>query len=309
MYKRMDEMIYDCIIIGGGPAGLNAALVLGRSRRNTLLFDDDNGRNLVTRASHGFITRDGIKPEELKHLARQDIAKYDCVQVKKERITSIERVTETHYELATSSGEIFHSIKIIIAAGLKEELPNIPDIEKFYGTSLFSCPYCDGWELRDQPLAVIADKMVFKLAKEVYTWSRDLIVFTNGIGRLEEDEKAKLLAKGIGVREEMIDGLEGENGQLRSVRLEDGTLIDRSGGFTTPNWSHATPFAKELGCKQNEYGGILTDEYGRTNVWNVYAAGDASLIVPSQLIIAAGEGSAAAIGVNGDLTNEYFDEE
>ncbi|TWT04390.1 NAD(P)/FAD-dependent oxidoreductase [Planococcus sp. CPCC 101016] len=302
-------MIYDCAIIGGGPAGLNAALVLGRSRRNTLLFDDDNGRNLVTRESHGFITRDGIEPEELKRLGRQDIEKYDCVEIKKQRITSINRISETHYELATESGDVFHSIKIIIATGLKEEQPNVPDIEKFYGTSLFSCPYCDGWELRDQPLAVIADKQVFEMAKKIYTWSHDLIVFTNGEGRLEEEDKQKLLRKGIKVVEDIVDGLEGENGQLRSVRLEDGTLIDRAGGFVTPLWSHATPFAKELGCEQNEHGGILTDDYGRTNVWNVYAAGDASLIVPSQLVIAAGEGSAAAIGVNGDLINEYFETE
>lgn len=302
-------MLYDCAIIGGGPAGLNAALVLGRSRRKTLLFDDDNGRNLVTRESHGFITRDGIEPEEFKRLGREDIAKYDCVEIKEQRIVSVHRITETHYELVTENGDIYHSIKIIIAAGLKEEQPNIPDIEKFYGTSLFSCPYCDGWELRDQPLAVIADKQVFELAKKIYTWSRDLIVFTNGEGRLEEEDKQKLLRKGIKVVEDIIDGLEGDNGQLRSVRLEDGTLIDRVGGFVTPLWSHATPFAKELGCKLSEHGGILTDGYGRTNVWNVYAAGDASLIVPSQLVIAAGEGSAAAIGVNGDLVNEYFEKE
>lgn len=302
-------MLYDCAIIGGGPAGLNAALVLGRSRRKTLLFDDDNGRNLVTRESHGFITRDGIEPEELKRLGRKDIAKYDCVEIKEQRIVSVNRITETHYELVTENGDIFHSIKIIIAAGLKEEQPNIPDIEKFYGTSLFSCPYCDGWELRDQPLAVIADKQVFELAKKIYTWSRDLVVFTNGEGRLEEEDKQKLLRKGIKVVEDIIDGLEGDNGQLRSVRLEDGTLIDRVGGFVTPLWSHATPFAKDLGCKLSEHGGILTDDYGRTNVWNVYAAGDASLIVPSQLVIAAGEGSAAAIGVNGDLVNEYFETE
>src|SRR5690606_11168472 len=305
----MDAMLQDCAIIGGGPAGLNAALVLGRSRRKTLLFDDDDGRDLVTRESHGFITRDGIEPEEFKRLGRKDIAKYDCVEIKEQRIVSVNRITETHYELVTENGDIFHSIKIIIAAGLKEEQPNIPDIEKFYGTSLFSCPYCDGWELRDQPLAVIADKQVFELAKKIYTWSRDLVVFTNGEGRLEEEDKQKLLRKGIKVVEDIIDGLEGDNGQLRSVRLEDGTLIDRVGGFVTPLWSHATPFAKELGCKLSEHGGILTDGYGRTNVWNVYAAGDASLIVPSQLVIASGVGIAAVIGVNGDLVNEYFDTE
>ncbi|WP_425595571.1 NAD(P)/FAD-dependent oxidoreductase [Planomicrobium okeanokoites] len=305
----MEGLIYDCAIIGGGPAGLSAALVLGRSKRNTLLFDDDHGRNLVTWEAHGFLTRDGIQPSELKKLGREDVGKYDCVQLKKKRVVSIKRITETHYQLETADGDTFHSVKIILATGVKEKLPNIPDIEKFYGTSLYSCPYCDGWEIQNQPLAIIADKMVYELAKKVYNWSKDLVVFTNGVGRLEEDEKAKLEAKGIKVHEEMIDGLEGENGQLRRVRLEDGTLVDRAAGFTTPEWSHTTPFGKELGCKINDHGGIATDDYGRTNVWNVYAAGDVSQIVPSQLIIAAGEGSAAGIGVNGDLTNEYFDTE
>ncbi|MDW0116675.1 NAD(P)/FAD-dependent oxidoreductase [Sporosarcina thermotolerans] len=299
-------MNYECAIIGGGPAGLNAALVLGRARRKVLLFDCNEPRNKPTRMAHGFLTRDGVPPAELRRLAHSELAKYPSVEINCGKVVSIRRLDKTHFELKTEK-EVFHCSKIILATGLKDEQPNIPNIEKFYGTSIFSCPYCDGWELRDRPLAVIADKNVFKLAKEVYIWSRDLVVFTNGEGRLELEEHDQLLAKGIQVYEDIISGLEGENGQLRSVRLEDGTLIDRYGGFVTPLWSHPNNFAEELGCDLNEYGGIKTDEYGRTNVWNVYAAGDAANIVPSQLIIAAGSGSAAAIGVNGDLTNEFFD--
>ncbi|MEV9640754.1 NAD(P)/FAD-dependent oxidoreductase [Mammaliicoccus sciuri] len=302
-----DDMLYECAIIGGGPAGLSAALVLGRARRKTVIFDDDHARNRVTREAHGFLTRDGIQPAELRQLAREEIANYPSVEFHNERIASIERINETHYELRTAGGKIFRSQKILLAVGLQDEQPNIPDIERFYGTSIFSCPYCDGWELRDQPLAVIADKNVFKIAAEVYTWSRDLIVFTNGEGQLTAEECKKLNAKGIQIIDDMIAGLEGKNGQLESIRLEDGTLIDRTGGFASPLWSHPNQFAAELGCERNEYGGISTDEYGRTSVWNVYAAGDAAHIVPSQLIIAAGTGSAAAIGMNGDLTNEFFD--
>lgn len=302
-------MKYDCAIIGGGPAGLNAALVLGRARRHVLLLDDDKARNRVTREAHGFITRDGIKPAEFRKLAHAEIAQYPSVEFKNETAVSITRLSKNEFSITTSGGYTLSSTKILLATGLKDEQPNIPDIEQFYGTSLFSCPYCDGWELRDKPLAVIADKNVYKLAKEAYIWSEDLAVFTNGEGRLELEERNRLLAKGIRVYEDMISGLEGENGQLRSVRLEDGTLIDRSGGFVTPVWSLPHSFAEELGCELNEYGGIQTDRYGRTNIWNVYAAGDTTHIVPAQLIIAAGTGSAAAIGINGDLTNALFDGE
>ncbi len=300
-------MLYECAIIGGGPAGLSAALVLGRARRKTVVFDDDHARNRVTREAHGFLTRDGTKPSELRRLARKEIAEYPSVEFQNEKIVSIERLDRAHYELKTASGKVFRSVKILLANGLRDEQPNIPGIEHFYGTSLFSCPYCDGWELRDRPLAVIADKNVFKLAAEVYTWSRDVIVFTNGEGQLTAEERKKLNAKEIRIVDDIIARLEGENGQLQSIRLEDGTLIDRTGGFVSPLWSHPNHFADALGCERNQYGGILTDEYGRTTVWNVYAAGDVSHIVPSQLIIAAGTGSAAAIGMNGDLTNEFFD--
>lgn len=298
--------MYDCAIIGGGPAGLSAALVLGRARRKVIVFDDNQARNRVIRNTHGFITRDGIPQSEFKLLALHDLAQYDSVDIRKERVDSIRKMDKTHFEIETENGNSFTSNKLLLATGLKDAQPNIPMIERFYGTSLFSCPYCDGWEMRDRPLAVIADKNVYKLAKEVYTWSQDVAVFTNGEGRLEEDERDQLLAHGIQVYEDIITGLEGENGQLQSIRLEDGTFVHRSGGFVTPLWSHSNAFGKELGCELNDNGGLLTDTYGRTTVWNVYAAGDAAHIVPAQLIIAAGTGSAAAIGINGDLTNEFF---
>lgn len=301
-------MLYECAIIGGGPAGLSAALVLGRARRRVIVFDNNHARNRVTREAHGFLTRDGIQPAELRRVGRQEIANYPSVEFHNERIVSIERLGQTHYELMTASGKIIRTIKILLAVGLQDEQPNIPGIERFYGTSIFSCPYCDGWEFRDQPLAVIADKNVFKLAAEVYTWSRDLIVFTNGEGQLTAEERQKLNAKNIQIVDDIISSLEGENGQLKSIRLEDGTLIDRTAAFSSPLWSHPNHFAEDLGCEPNQYGGILTDEYGRTTVWNVYAAGDAANIVPSQLIVAAGSGSSAAIGINGDLTNEFFDQ-
>ncbi|AQQ51880.1 NAD(P)/FAD-dependent oxidoreductase [Planococcus lenghuensis] len=302
-------MIYDCAIIGGGPAGLNAALVLGRSRRNVVLFDGDNGRNLVTREAHGFLTRDGIKPEELKRIASEEIDKYDSVNQVKKRVAAIKRISDTDYELITEDGEVFHSIKLLLATGLQEELPDVPKIWDFYGKSLYSCPYCDGWEVRDQPLAVIADKSVFTVAKKLYTWSRDIVICTNGEGDISEEDRTRLAEKEIRIIEQPIADLQGADGQLEKIVFADGTSIDRRYGFITPYMKPASNFGEQLGCEVNAHGGIVTDKYRRTSVWNIYAAGDASHIVPSQLIIAAGEGSAAALGIDGDLTNEYFDNE
>jgi len=287
--------LFDCAIVGGGPAGLNAALVLGRSRRNTLLFDNNNPRNSVTQESHGFITRDGIRPQEFREIAHKDIAKYPYVISKEEKITSITKKDQV-FELVTSNKELYQSKTIIMATGLKDILPDIANISDYYGKSLFNCPYCDGWEMRDKPLVVIIEEQTqgFHFIQTIYNWSKDLIVCTNGKSVLNFEQKSLILNKSIKITENKIRKFEGKNGQMEKINFENADSIIRKGGLVLPQPVQASDFAKKLGCEFNALGGILVDSYGRTNVQGVYAAGDASIFAPAQLIIATAEGLKAA---------------
>lgn len=301
-------MIHDCAIIGGGPAGLNAALVLGRARRNVVLIDNGKPRNAVTQESHGFITRDGISPGEFRKIAHQEISKYPSVHIQQETITHVEREASTStFLLTTDRGATIQARKIILATGLKEILPNVDGIKGYYGKSLFSCPYCDGWELRDKPLIVISENQhAFHMAKIVYNWSRDVVICTNGQEVLTPEQKEVLGQKNIKVYGQKITALAGKEGYLEKVIFEDGIEVERKGGFIRAGWLHASSLGEALGCKTNDSGGIVADDLGRTTISGVYAAGDSSIIAPSQVIIAAASGSRAAIGVNTDLTNEDF---
>src|ERR687889_2907426 len=207
------DVLFDCAIIGGGPAGLNAALVLGRARRNTILFDNDKPRNAVTQESHGFITRDGIKPKEFREIAHKEIGKYPSVVYAKKEITSIIK-NNLLFELFTSNKELYQSKTIIISSGLKDVLPNIENISEYYGKSLFNCPYCDGWELRDKPLVVIIDDQVqgFHFIQTVYNWSNDLVVCTNGRLFENTDQKRLIQKKGIKIMENRVKAFTGEKG-------------------------------------------------------------------------------------------------
>ncbi|WP_051318133.1 NAD(P)/FAD-dependent oxidoreductase [Cohnella thermotolerans] len=298
--------LLDCAIIGGGPAGLSAALVLGRARRSTVLFDDGKPRNAVTRQSHGFLTRDGVTPAEFREAARRDIAKYDSVEFRSETVASVGK-ERGRFVVRTASGGAFEARKIILATGLKETLPDIGRIAEYYGTSLFSCPYCDGWEMRDRPLVVIANdaSKAAHMAQVLSNWSRDLLVCTNG-SRLTAEQREALALHGIRYKETGIRSLEGEHGRLERVRFEDGASEERTGGIVVSEWRQAADFAMSLGCRMNETGGIAADEARRTNVEGVFAAGDAAVISPAQLIVAAADGARAAIGVNSDLTHESF---
>lgn len=191
-------MRYDVAIIGGGPAGLNAALVLGRARKTVAIFDNAQPRNRVTHASHGFITRDGVKPAEFRRIAYEEVLGYPTVKHLEIAVTDIRR-SEDGFVIYTSAGEEVQAGKIILSGGLREQLPEIKDIKDYYGKSLFACPFCDGWELRDQALVIISDQPhAFHKVKLLQNWSRDCIVCTNGTAAaLDAEQREQLAARGL----------------------------------------------------------------------------------------------------------------
>lgn len=301
-------MLYDCAIIGGGPAGLNAALVLGRAKRSVALIDNNRPRNAVTHASHGFITRDGVTPAEFRRVAYEEVLRYPSVHHLQTEVVSIMK-NESGFEVLDSSGLRVQVRKLILTTGIKEIFPEIEGFYPLYGKSLFNCPYCDGWELRDQPLVLVSESAaIFHTAKLLLNWSKDLIVCTNGHASLSDEQKERLQSKGIVVMDQPVASFIGHNGQLEHVRFTDGTQVPRVGGFVTPQFVQSAPLGEHLGCERTESGGIKTDEAGRTSIPGVYAAGDSSYFMPSQLIFAAADGSRTAASVNMDLTEEDFNE-
>ncbi|MEH6943204.1 NAD(P)/FAD-dependent oxidoreductase [Bacillus sp. JJ722] len=300
----MRIMLFDCAVIGGGPAGMTASLVLGRARRKIILFDDNKPRNAVTKESHGFLTRDGVKPSELKKIAHEELSNYPTVILKKTEVVQISK-KEKLFSIETIEGGVYSARKIIFATGIKEVLPNIEGMHSFYGKSIFSCPYCDGWELKDKVIAIISNhQAIFEMIKLVYNWSKNLIVCTDGSNTIRNEERNELERRGIRLFNQKMKQIVGNEGMVKAIKFVDDTEVSIEGGFITPEWVPTTSIAQSLGCELDEKDGLNTDALGRTNIEGVYAAGDVT--TPSQVIIAAGEGSKAAIGVNTDLTIEDF---
>ncbi|SOC06525.1 thioredoxin reductase [Ureibacillus xyleni] len=297
--------VLDCIVIGGGPAGLSASLTLGRARRNIALFDDGTNRNRVTQASNGFITRDGIKPQAFKEIARKELENYPSVSFINATVTEIIKENE-QFTVKTSTNQEFVSEKILLATGI-QEIFSIPSIRKFYGKSLFSCPYCDGWEQQEKQLVVIAEKEehVLHLTKLIYNWSQDLIVLTNGV-QLSIEGQTELQKHNIKIIAEKIKDLIGNDGYLESIEFETGASINRTAGFVAPSYYRPNHFAEKLGCEMDEEGKVITDHVGRTTQKNVYIAGETERSKPSSLMISAAKGNKAAVSVITDLIMERF---
>ncbi|MBM7713822.1 NAD(P)/FAD-dependent oxidoreductase [Siminovitchia sp. FSL H7-0308] len=298
---------YDCIVIGGGPAGLSATLTLGRARRKIALFDNGTNRNRVTQESHGFLTRDGIKPQQFKNIAIKELESYPSVSVLNETVMGVNKDDQHDLFLVhTSNNQSYITEKILLATGIQEEF-SLTQIRQYYGKSLFSCPYCDGWELRDKPLAIIAenDEHINHLTKLVFNWSKDLIVFTNG-HQLSNKVQNDFKSKKIKVYTAVIKNLHGNHGYLESVELETGENILRSGGFVVPSFYRPNKFAKQLKCQVDENGGMITDDAGRTTESGVYIAGETEKAGPSSLMIAAADGNKAAFSINMDITLDRF---
>jgi thioredoxin reductase len=291
----------DCVIIGAGPAGMSAGLNLVRARRNVLIIDSNRPRHSATLKSHGFLTRDGVSPLELRKTGRAEFEAYPTDAVGTAAPGSSGRPEYRVQATAIRGGGAVDvtASTVLIASGLSETLPALPSVKAFYGTSLHSCVECDGFEKSDEQLALIGESDdLAERALLISQWSSDLIVFTNGVGTVSEADEAALAARGIRVERRPIADVVGDRSGLTGVQLIDSEVIPRTGGFVRPLWETKLEYASSLQIPETADGWIEADADGRTAVPGIYAAGDVVPPGPHQLIVAAGEGARAAAVIN-----------
>jgi thioredoxin reductase len=295
---------WDCIIVGAGPAGLNAALVLRRARRHVLVLDSAAPRNYATHEMHGVLGHDGLDPADLRARGRAELARYG-VDVVAADVQDAE-VLDGALRLAwADSAEVARTV--ILATGMLDEVPDITGFAQVWGTSAHTCPYCDGFEHRDERLAVLAAGARGEhLAVLLRQWSDDVVWLSNGPHNLAPDELARVLALGVPVIQTPVVGLDSDDGRLRRIRLGDGRTLDRDALFFYVGWQLRNDLARALGCELRDDGSIAVDSDQATTVDRVYAAGnsaDPRALVP----VAAGSGVAAAVAINARLSFEDAD--
>ena len=296
--------MYDVVIVGAGPAGLSAALMLGRCRRSVLICDTRRPRNAASRAMHGFLTRDGVPPVEFLAMAREELRVYDSVKLRDVEVTAAECQADGHFIVTLADGERVHSRKLLIATGVVDNLPAHPGFRELYGSSVFHCPYCDGWEVRDTPMAVYGrGDRGLGLSLELTVWSRDIVLCTDGPSEIDAEGLARLDRNGVKVTEEHLARLEGIDGILTHVVFENGTRLPRRALFFTTGQSQRSDLSVRLGCEFNEKGTVMTGKYETTHLRGLYVAGDASRAV-QWVVVAAAEGAEAAFAINTDLIKE-----
>lgn len=299
----MSEARFDVVIVGGGPAGLSAALVLGRCRRQTVVIDSGEYRNAASAAMHGFLSRDGTDPAELRRLGRQELARYDTVALRHGVVTDAEALPGG-FRVHLRDHEPLHCRRLLVATGMTDELPDVAGFAELYGTSAFHCPYCDGWEHRDSPLAVYGRAgPALGLALELTAWSRDVVLCTDGPSGLTSDEVGHLAANRIGLRDQRITRFDSKNGVLEAVIFDDGTALARRALFFNVGERQRSDLPARLGCLLDRHGAVRTGPYETTDVPGLYVAGDASRMV-QLVVVAAAEGAEAAFAINTSLLRE-----
>jgi thioredoxin reductase len=301
MVLQLDRPMFDVAIVGGGPAGLSAAVMLGRCRRRVLVLDLGHPRNHRSRALHGYLTRDGIAPSSLIELGRAELVTYG-VELRSIGVTGA-RLIGNHYRLSLANGSEEEARYVLIATGVVDDLPAIEGFEACYGLSIFHCPYCDGWERRDRPLTAFGNGMaVAGLALGLKAWSADVLVCTHG-RRLERRLRERLERNEIRVRTEPIARLEHVNGALTRIEFHQGDSVAREALFFATGQHPQSSLAIALGCAINRRGTVKTGTSCDTNVPRLFVAGDASRDAQF-VVVAAAEGVKAACAINKALQVE-----
>jgi thioredoxin reductase len=294
----MSEYEYDVAVIGGGPAGLSAALVLARAGRDVVVVDAGAPRNAPASHMHGFLSRDGLPPHELLAVGRREVESYGG-EIVQGTVTALHAEVSA-YRVSLADGQQLRARRLLVTTGLRDELPDIPGLRDRWARDLLHCPYCHGHEVRNRRLGVIGGSPdAVRFAQIVRQWTHDLVLFVPP-DLLTDAERLQLQARAIGVVEGTIDQLVIDDDRLVGVQMRDGCVVPRDALFVPPRFVANHDLLSGLGCRIDDNGWVVTDATGQTSVPGVWAAGN--VVDPrAQVITAAGAGSPAAIALNGDL--------
>jgi thioredoxin reductase len=286
-------MAYDVIVIGAGPAGLSAALLLGRCCRGVLVLDDNEPRNRASRGLHGYLTQDGVTPQALRELARADVLKYPGVIFREAKVERIRRIS-SGFEIMTEAGAVERSHLLLLATGRIDPLPDIPGALEFYGRGVYQCPYCDGWEHRGKKLAVIGSgRRAMDLAEELFTWSDEVVICSNGKPAGPKQGEAKLITA-------KISRLEGTAAGLKSIHFCGRDPIACDAIFFCTECQQRSSLPEQLGCEFDDEASVVCEGHIAKGAKGLYVAGNVRGGV-HLAITAAAEGAEAALAMNDEL--------
>ncbi|MGW3470827.1 NAD(P)/FAD-dependent oxidoreductase [Saccharopolyspora sp. NPDC000995] len=291
----------DVVVIGGGVAGLSAAMMLGRSCRRVAVIDADEPRNAPSKHLHGFPSRDGADPAEMVKVGQQEVRNYGG-EIRNGRVSGLERIDERGFTVRFEDGGALTARAVLVATGLRDELPEIAGLRERWGNDVLHCPYCHGFEVRDTRLAVVGgDNRPFTLhqAQLVRQWSDDVVFFPHRI-MLTDDERHRLVARGVRIVDGEVARIVIDGDAVSGVELADGQVVPRQTVFVGPRFVPQDQLLTLLGCDVADNGWVHVDSSGQTSVEGVWAAGNV-VDSPAQLINAASAGSKAAIALNHHL--------
>ena len=296
------DAIWECVVVGGGAAGLSAGLVLGRARRRTLLVDAGQQSNLAAHGVGGLLGHDGRSPAELYEAGREELGAYPSVEVRSGEVVSGKRVGEI-FEVEMSDGSRERTRRVLLATGMEYRPPEVKGLMACWGTSVFHCPFCDGWELRDQPLAVLAQgEKAIHSALLLRGWTDDLVLLTDGPADLSDQHRGRLAEAGVQIDERPVAELIARDAVLEAVRFSDGGRLERRGLLAATTLHQRSKLAEQLEAEPGEatpFGEtpVKVDGLCRTTTPGVFAAGDLSAQLPPSVASAIAAGSLAGMSV------------
>jgi len=301
----MEQKHFEVIIIGGSYSGLSAAMSLGRSLRQVLVIDSGLPCNRQTPHSHNFITQDGEKPAVISAKAKLQVDIYKTVQFYNGLAVKALK-TESGFEIETESGVVFTSRKVLFATGVKDLLPEIEGFAACWGISVLHCPYCHGYEVKNEKTAIIANgEMGFEYAKLISNWTKDLRLCTNGKSELTLEQTQTLKNHGVLILEDEIDSFDHKDGYIKNIIFKNGEKVEVKAIYARPPFEQHCSIPETLGCDSNEQGLLKVDAMQKTNIPGVFASGDCTIPMRS-VSIAVSTGSFAGAVINKELIDEDF---